>query len=77
MSRQLWVDLGFATGISPVLPYFQACLDDGTFYSVLTSADRVALLGRAGASGGGNRGFLGRIFRLPAEVEEARSEVER
>jgi hypothetical protein len=73
MSRQLWTDMGFASGISPVLPFFQECLVDGTFYTVLTSADREAMLGRAGDGGGGNPGFLGRILRLSAEVEQARA----
>jgi hypothetical protein len=48
MSQQVRVDVGFATGVSPVLPYFQRSLEDGSFYAILTNADRDALVGRAG-----------------------------
>lgn len=75
MSRQVWPDIGWSTGITPVLPYFQRCMEDASLYTMLRPDDRKALLGEAGEGGrgGGSPGFLGRLLRVRSLVEVQRS----
>ena len=78
VSRLAVHDQDYSVGFTPVLPYLQTCLEDGTFYTVFSPEDRVALLGRAteGVRSGGSEGFVGGLLRLPKKVEASRRAIE-
>jgi hypothetical protein len=77
MSRQVRPDEGYTVGVTPVLPYFTRCMEDGTLYSVLTADDRHVLIGAAmeGHLGGGSTGFIGTLLRLRENVIRRTAEM--
>lgn len=74
VSRIAVHDQDYSVGFTPVMPYLQKCLEDGTFYTVLTAEDRKQLLGEAlqGARSGGSVGFVGGLLRLSKTMEISR-----
>ncbi len=79
VSRIAAHDQDYSVGFTPVLPYLQKCLEDGTFYTALTPVDRSQLLGQVleGARSGGSVGFVGQLLRMPKVMETSRRVLER
>ena len=79
VSRIAVHDEDYSVGFTPVMPFLQKCLEDGTFYSALSLDDRRQILGQVmeGARSGGSVGFVGRLLRLSKEMEISRRVVER
>lgn len=78
VSRIAMHEQDYSVGFAPVMPFLQRCLEDGTFYTALSSEDRKALLGYAldAARSGGSTGFVGKLLRMSKIMENSRRVVE-
>jgi hypothetical protein len=78
VSRIAMHDQDYSVGFSPVMPYLQRCLEDGTLYTALSVDDRKQLLGEVlqGARSGGSVGFVGGLLRLGKIMETSRRILE-
>jgi hypothetical protein len=79
VSRIAVHDQDYSVGFTPVMPFLQKCLEDGSLYTALTVEDRRQLLGQVleGARSGGSLGFVGKFLRLSKEMEISGRVIER